>query len=183
MQVIAGKYSGRKLVSVDSQSTRPTLARVKESLFSIIDEKISGRVVLDLFAGSGALGIEAISRGAQKVYFVEHSADAKKIIEKNLKNIVEPYEIVLSDFESALKSFARRNIKFDLVLADPPYDSDFLEKSMRLLLDLNLMKKDGLIALESDCKKCLQIDGNRCIISKTRTYGIVKVTICKYIGE
>ena len=84
MQIITGKYRGRKLVSLDTKKTRPTLARVKESLFSMVDEKIAGATVLDLFAGSGALGIEALSRGAEKVYFVDNNVDAKKVIQTNL---------------------------------------------------------------------------------------------------
>ena len=91
MQVIAGKYKGRKLISIDSIKTRPMLARVKESIFAMIDEYIPNSTVLDLFAGSGALGLEAISRGAKKVYFVDLNKDIKKILDTNLRRVTEDY--------------------------------------------------------------------------------------------
>ena len=98
MQIITGKYRARKLVAVDSLETRPTLARVKESVFNLIADKIEGRVVLDLFAGSGSYGIECISRGAQSVFFVDQSEKAIKVIKTNTQRISEKFEIIKSSF-------------------------------------------------------------------------------------
>ena len=183
MQVISGKYRGRKLVSIDSRSTRPTLARVKESMFAMVDFKIPGSVVLDLFAGSGSLGLEALSRGAEKVYFVEHNLETKKIIEKNLARVNEPFEILNLNYLDALKNFVNRNVRFDLVFLDPPYASDFIEKTLDFMQKNHLLKDEAIIVCEQDCKKCLQIDENKYRIEKTRAYGLMKVNIYKYIGD
>ena len=180
MQVIAGKYGGRKLTSIDSKSTRPTLARVKESMFAMIDPFIEGSKVLDLFAGSGALGLEAISRGASEVTFVESNKEAVKIIEKNLARVTETHDIYNMDYIEALKRFESMGKKFDLVLLDPPYASDFAEK---LLRKFHLLNKNAIIVYEQESKKCLQNDDNEYIIEKTRAYGTAKVVIFKYIGE
>ena len=118
MQIITGKYRARKLVGVDSDGTRPTLARVKESVFNLIQDRITGRVVLDLFAGSGAFGAECISRGATKVYFVDNSEKAIKAIKQNTNKMTEDFEIIKSNFEDALKMFEAQNLKFDLVYLD-----------------------------------------------------------------
>ena len=183
MQIITGKYKGRKLLSLDTDKTRPTLARVKESIFSMIQGDILGSVVLDLFAGSGAMGIEAISEGAEKVYFVDHNKDYKKVLDKNLDRVKEPYEILISDYEEALKLFSRQNLKFDLVFLDPPYDSNYGENAISLLRDLKLLKKDAIIVFEHTSKNCLQNPTNGFIIRKSKSYGLAQVTILKYIGE
>ena len=183
MQIITGKYKGRRLISLETEKTRPTLARVKESIFAMIQGKIQGATALDLFAGSGAMGIEAISEGAEKVYFVDNNFEAKKVLDKNLVNVKEEYEIFLQDYESALKTFSNKNIKFDLVFLDPPYNSDFGEKAIYLLKDLKLLKKDAIIVFEHTSEKCLQNKLERFIIEKSRKYGIVMVTILKYIED
>ena len=183
MQIITGKYKGRKLISIDSQTTRPTLARVKESIFAMIQGEINGSVVLDLFAGSGAMGIESISEGAEKVYFVDKNPEYKKILNKNLVRVNEPYEILTCDYLDALNIFNRKNLQFNLVFLDPPYDSDFGEKALSLLRDLNLLKKDAIIVFEQISKKCLQNPPKGYIISKYKTYGLASVTILKYTGE
>ena len=183
MQIITGKYKGRRLISLETERTRPTLARVKESIFAMIQGYITESTVLDLFAGSGAMGIEAISEGAKKVYFVDNNKEAKKIIDKNLVNIKEDCEIIILDFIDALYHFNKRNIKFDLVFLDPPYDSDFGEKAISLLKDLKLLEKDAIIVLEQESKKCLQNPISGFIIEKSRKYGIANVTILKYIED
>ena len=94
MQIITGKYRARKLIAVDSEGTRPTLARVKEAVFNLIQDKISGSVALDLFAGSGAFGAECISRGASKVYFVDQEEKAIKTIMQNTNKMTEDFEII-----------------------------------------------------------------------------------------
>ena len=99
MQIITGKYKGRKLVSTKEETTKPTLARVKESMFCVIADEIENKVVLDLFAGSGALGIECVSRGAKKVYFCDNNKDAINYLKKNLNNIKDDYVILEDDFQ------------------------------------------------------------------------------------
>lgn len=168
MQVITGAYRGRKLLSVGPQ-TRPTLTRIKESLFSIISDRIDGSVVLDLFAGSGALGIECISRGAVKTYLVDSNSDAIKVLKKNTERMAN-FEILQKDYLQALKFFTGKT-KFDLIFLDPPYMSDYGEKAIDYVLSNNLLKKDGLIIFEHTSKKCLPSDNDLFIITRSKKYG------------
>ena len=183
MQIITGKYRGRKLVSLDTEKTRPTLARVKESMFSMIDGYIDDSIVLDLFAGSGSLGIECISRNAKKVFFVDANKDAKKVLEKNLERIKEDFEIVISDFKDALKDFSKKGLKFDLVLLDPPYASDYGALAINLLAEFGLLNNGAIVVYEQEGKNLLQNFDDRYIIKKSKQYGTAGVSILEYIGE
>lgn len=180
MQVITGKYRGRKLLSLDTEKTRPTLARVKESLFSMVDEYIFDSTVLDLFAGSGALGIEAISRGAKKVYFVDNNKDAKVVIEKNLKNVKEDFSVEISDFASALDKYASLGVKFDMIFMDPPYKSDFAGRALELLDKKNLLHDGSIVCLEFEGSNRLQSFPECYIIKKHKTHGIAGIVILEY---
>lgn len=180
MQVITGKYRGRKLQSLATEKTRPTLAKVKESLFSMIDEYIFDSTVLDLFAGSGALGIEAISRGAKKVFFVDINKDAKKIIESNLKNVKEDFSIDVCDFAFALDKYEKMGVKFDIVFLDPPYKSDFAMKSVELLDKKNLLKNGSIVCIEFDGSNHLQFFADCYIIRKSKTHGIASTVVLEY---
>ena len=124
MKVISGKYKGRVLKGFDITGTRPTMDRVKESLFGTIQSYVPGSVVLDLFAGSGNLGIEALSEGASFAYLVDSNSKAIKVIKENINNIgITDIEVIHSDYKVALKSF---NNKFDLIFLDPPYNTDYI---------------------------------------------------------
>ena len=149
MRVISGKAKGTKINSIESLSTRPTLDRVKESLFNIIQEKINGSVVLDLFAGSGALGIEAISRGAKKAYFCDNNYDAIKMIEKNIEktHFQEQSIIISSDYKKCIKSIRE---KIDLVFIDPPYKDDLSVDSIKIIIEQGILNKDALMIIETD---------------------------------
>ncbi len=180
MQIITGKYRARKLQAVDSTETRPTLARVKESVFNLIFDRIAGSVVLDLFAGSGAFGVECISRSAEKVYFVDASEKAIKTIKLNTKNMVEDFEILKVDYVSALNEFKRKNIKFNLVYLDPPYKSDYAIKALDLLDELSLLASDATIVVEHEFQNDLQKLKECYIIEKSKKYGIAFVDVLKY---
>lgn len=183
MQVIAGKYKGRKLISLDTIETRPTLSRVKESMFAIIDEHLYDARVLDLFAGSGSLGFEALSRGAEEVVFVDNNPKYKNVLEKNLARVTEKHSIIIDNFDSALTRLSKINSKFDVVFLDPPYNSDFGDKAIKLLTHLKLLSKGAIIVYEQDSKKCLQNAPELFIIKKSKKYGLAQVTILEYIGE
>ena len=182
MQIITGKYRARKLKAVDSDLTRPTLARVKESIFNLIFDKISGCVILDLFAGSGAFGAECISRGADEVYFVDMSEKAIKTVKQNTANMTEKFEIIKSDFVSALNVFAARDLKFDLVYLDPPYDSDYAFRALEILNEKKLLAKGATIVVEHKFANDLQNLPSCYIMKKSRKYGIAYVDIIGY-GE
>ena len=180
MQIITGKYRAGKLLAVDSLETRPTLARVKESVFNLIFDKINGSVVLDLFAGSGAYGAECISRGADSVYFVDQSEKAIKTINTNTKNMTEKFEVLKSNFAEALNVFERRGIRFDLVFIDPPYDSDYMIKSLKILAEKKLLNSGACLVVEHKFANDLQNLQECYIIKKTRKYGIAFVDILEY---
>ena len=183
MNIITGRYKGRVLYSLESLKTRPTLARVKESMFAMIDDKIPGATVLDLFAGSGSLGIECLSRGAKKVYFVDNNPEAKKIIYKNLIRVVEPYDIDIFDFQVALMSFKKQGLKFDLVFLDPPYQSDFGEIALDLMAEFKLLNKGATIVYEEEAKKALPKEREEYIIKRCKSYGLASVTLLEYVGD
>lgn len=180
MQIITGKYRGRKLLSLETEKTRPTLARVKESLFSMVDEYISDKVALDLFAGSGALGIEALSRNAKKVYFVDSNPQAKKVIETNLRNVKEEYCVEISDYVSALDKYASSGVKFDIVFLDPPYKSDFGQEAIKLLASKKLLNNGAIVCLEYEGVNHLQSFPECYIILKSKRYGIAGIVILEY---
>lgn len=180
MQIITGKYRARKLVGVDSTDTRPTLARVKESVFNLIFDKIEGNVVLDLFAGSGAYGAECISRGAKEVFFVDQTEKAIKTIKTNTQKMTEKFEIIKSSFKDALVSFENRKIKFDLVFLDPPYDSDFAFKSLEILKKKQLLNDGATIVVEHKLANDLQNLPECYIIKKSRKYGIAYIDILEF---
>lgn len=152
MRVISGKARGKKLISLEGMNTRPTLDRVKEALFNIIQFDIVDKNILDLFAGSGAIGIEAISRGARSVTFCDNSKDAIRIINTNIKETrsSEQSTVLNKDYISALKYLAEKNEKFDIIYLDPPYKTDFANIAIKHIIDLNLLSKDGIIILETD---------------------------------
>ena len=180
MQIITGRYRARKLLAVDSSETRPTLARVKESVFNLIFDKIDGSVVLDLFAGSGAYGAECISRGAGEVFFVDQTEKAIKTIKSNTQKMTEKFEILKLPYSDALSSFEKRNLKFDLVFLDPPYDSDFAIRSLELLKEKNLLNLEATIVVEHKLANDLQNLPECYIIKKSKKYGIAYVDILEY---
>lgn len=152
MRVISGNARGKKLVSLEGMNTRPTLDRVKEALFNIIQFDIADKDILDLFAGSGAIGIEAISRGAKSATFCDNSIDAVKIIKTNIENTrsKDKATVINKDYSLALKQLEKENKQFDIIYLDPPYKTDFANKAIEEIINLNLLSKDGIIIVETD---------------------------------
>ena len=148
MKVISGKYKGRVLEGFTINGTRPTMDRVKESLFGTIQNYVPESIVLDLFAGSGNLGIEALSEGASYAYLVDSNSKAIDIIKKNIKNIgITDIEVINNNYKKALKGFTT---KFDLIFLDPPYNTNYIEESIKLICEYDLLNNDGIIVCESD---------------------------------
>ncbi|GAB4336053.1 MAG: 16S rRNA (guanine(966)-N(2))-methyltransferase RsmD [Calditrichia bacterium] len=149
MRIISGKYKGQRIYSAKNMSIRPTTDRVKEYIFNILRDFVEDVRVLDLFSGAGSLGIEALSRGASSVTFVDNSYHSTQVLKNNLRrlNITEPYEVVKKD----VLSFLRQNKEpFDLVFADPPYKwGKFVELLPLVFLEENLSDY-GLFVLESE---------------------------------
>lgn len=181
MRVISGKYKGRKLLGYDNKSTRPTMDRIKESLFASIQDYIKDSIVLDLFAGSGALGIEALSMGSKYAYFNDIDKKAYKTINKNITNFdVENCKVLNLSFENALKYFYDEHTKFNIIFLDPPYNSNYIENSIKLITKYDLLNKDGIIIAESDDKDKI-IYENKYEILKEKKYKDKWVVILKLI--
>lgn len=152
MRIISGKHRGTKLYTLEGLDTRPTLDRVKEPLFSIINFDLADADVLDLFAGSGALGLEAISRGASKAILCDNSKKAIDIINKNIQKmkVESKVQVINKDYLVALETLKEQ--KFDVIFLDPPYATDFTEKSIEKIAKYGLLSEDGKIIIETDRK-------------------------------
>ena len=181
MKVISGIYKGRNIEGYDLKNTRPTMDRVKESLFGMIQEKVENSIILDLFSGSGNLGIESLSEGGKYSYLVDSSYEAIKTINKNINNIgIKNIEVIKSDYEKALLNFKNNNINFDIIFLDPPYKTNYIEKSIKLIEEYNLLKRDGLIICESDNLEKI-IYSNNFYVYKNKKYGDKFIVILKNI--
>lgn len=150
MRVISGSARGTTLHSIDDINTRPTLDRVKESLFNIIQNEIEDAVVLDLFAGSGAIGIEFLSRRAKKAYFCDKSKKAIEMIQRNLDKtkLAEKATIFNTDYINCINEL--KNIKFDIIFLDPPYKENISLDAIKHINDYKMLKNGGIIIIETD---------------------------------
>lgn len=153
MRVISGLARGTNLETLEGNNTRPTLDRVKEALFNIIQCEIIDSSVLDLFSGSGALGIESLSRGAKYCIMCDRAHEAIEIINKNIKktHLEEKAKVIKGDYRKALELF--KNQKFNIIFIDPPYDLDIAVDSIKTIIELDLLENDGIIILETDNEK------------------------------
>ena len=151
MRIISGKYRGLKLSEFDGKNIRPTADRVKESLFNILQDKVVGATVLDLFCGSGALGIECLSRGARFVCFNDNSPPSIAVLTKNLQKISSEknYSVSRLDYAQCLTNSAS---KYDLIFIDPPYSSDAGIASLGTIGKSGILKKNGIVIFERDRK-------------------------------
>jgi len=150
MRIISGASKGRKLAVPKSASLRPTSSRVKESIFNILREKIEGRRVLDLFAGTGNLGIEALSRGAKQAVFVEKGGQALRLIRRNLdqSGLRERSEILPVDASRAIRILKQRGECFDLIFMDPPYEKGLIERTLLTLSSHPIYHRDSTVIIE-----------------------------------
>lgn len=151
MKVISGLYKGRNIIGYDLDGTRPTMDRVKESLFAMIQDYVKDAVILDLFSGSGNLGIEALSNGAKEAYLVDSNRRASNTIKTNIGNLnISNANVLNMDFKEALKHLNDLDKKFDIIFLDPPYKTDFIEKSILLIEEYNLLNNGGIIICENE---------------------------------
>lgn len=179
MKIISGIYKGRKIEGFDIEGTRPTMERVKESLFAMIQDDIKESIILDLFSGSGNLAIESLSQGAKFAYLVDKNKKAVSIIKKNIKNIgIKNYNILNNDFKKALNYYYENNIKFDVIFLDPPYQTDYIEQSIKLITEYNLLKENGILVAESSNLDKI-IYPNKYQVIKNRKYKDKWVVILK----
>ena len=177
MRIITGKARGVRLATLSGENTRPTSERAKEAVFSMLQFEIQGKEVLDLFAGSGQMGLEALSRGAERAVLCDRARDAVEIIRANATKtrLLPQCEILCMDYQVALRSF-RHKRRFDLVFLDPPYKTNYLESALILLLKHQLLAPNAIIVCETDSHEVLPevIDG---FTSRRYKYGKIALTI------
>lgn len=150
MRIISGKYKGRRFKELNIETTRPTMDRVKESLFGMIQDYISSSFVLDLFAGSGALGLEALSNGADFVYFNDQNIKCVNYIKGITKELdVSNVSFLNKDYKEVLKTLKNNNVKLDIIFLDPPYKLNIFEEIFLLVKEYSLLNDKGIIVCES----------------------------------
>lgn len=176
MRVITGKARGVQLKTPEGMKTRPTADRVKEALFSIIQFEIPGARVLDLFGGTGQLGIEALSRGAASAVFVDAAEPACKLIRENLKRtrLEQQGKVVRSDYLEFLK---RNREQFDIIFLDPPYAEVFLENALKCITEIDILQSNGIIVTERPLDKELPWEYEGYQRSRDYKYGKTLLTV------
>ena len=176
MRVITGKARGVQLKTPDGLQTRPTIDRVKEALFSIIQFDIPTARVLDLFGGTGQLGIEALSRGAKSAVFVDAQETACRLIKENLRRtrLEQDAKVVRADYMDYLK---RCREKYDIIFLDPPYAEVFLENALKCITEIDILQSGGIIVAERPLGKELPWEFDGYTRSKDYKYGKVLLTI------
>jgi 16S rRNA (guanine966-N2)-methyltransferase len=179
MRVVAGSKKGHPLQAVPGKGTRPTVDKVKESIFNIIGPYFDGGYVLDLYAGTGGLGIEALSRGAQHCIFVDANRKAVSIVNENLTatGFHSQAEVYRNDANRALSALAKREIQFRIVFLDPPYAQQKIESQIAILHDHNLLSKDAVIVAEHDAKDILSDQIGSLSKARESTYGQTTITV------
>lgn len=181
MRVISGKARGLKLNTPKNEDVRPTTDRVKESLFNIINSYIMDSNVLDLFAGTGSLGIECLSRGAKGCTFVDISKDSIDIVKSNIKRarVEEDSFIINSDFKTAIDKLKMQNSKFDIVFMDPPYYKNMFIESIEKIDNSNLLNEEGIIVIEHDSDDSFPEKLGRLEKTRDKKYGNTTLTFYK----
>ena len=176
MRIITGSRRGRKLKTLPGDAVRPTPDRVKEALFNILQFDLEGRLFLDLFAGSGQIGLEALSRGAAHCTFVDKGREPIAVIRENLKKtrLEERAEVVQADYSSYLKTCRRQ---FDLILLDPPYAEIFLETALKIISEIDILTNSGIIVCERPFDKSLPEHIPGLVRYRDYRYGKAAVTI------
>jgi 16S rRNA (guanine(966)-N(2))-methyltransferase RsmD len=186
MRIISGTNKGMKLYAPEGTGVRPTGDKIKEAIFNIlgyIDEK---SVVLDLFAGSGGIGIEFLARGAKFCYFVDSSSKSLSYVKKNLElcKFEKRSKIIISDYEKAIINLSKRNIKFNYIFADPPYAFNCGFNIIKKALENNLLESGGTFIIETDkFEKLIDNMNTKVIKYKEKIYGRTKISIIKYTED
>ncbi|MGF2385799.1 16S rRNA (guanine(966)-N(2))-methyltransferase RsmD [Lentilactobacillus otakiensis] len=182
MRIVSGKYGGIRLNPVKSDKTRPTTDKVKESLFSMTGPYYQGGRFLDLFAGSGAVGIEAVSRGMDHAVLVDRQYQAIKAIKENIAKIhaEEQFEVIKGNAEMVLKQLAGNGVKFDMVFLDPPYKLQKIVETLANLKNLELLNDGAVVICETDNHTELPTDLDGFHSTRQKNYGLTNLTIYDY---
>lgn len=182
MRVIGGAAKGRRLLAPKGQAVRPTADRVKESLFNILPRDFSGMKVLDLFAGTGNLSIEALSRGADHAVLVDSSERSVAVIKENLRRLsfATKTEVWVASAARSLRVLARRKESFDIIFLDPPYDQGLAKRSLAIIAQCNLLDDSGTIVVEHSAREALQRRYDSLELHDERRYGDTLLSFYKH---
>ena len=192
VRVIAGIARGRKIKTLDSEDTKPTLDRVKEAMFSMLTPYVAGAKVLDLFSGNGSLGIEALSRGAEYCFMNDRSPACVKLIRENLTvlGFGDKAETVCDDFSAAIGLASKKPFKYDLILMDPPYRCGLIGKALTLKQTQRLARREGEDGMRATVALCehgadeeLAVRYGGFVKMRSKKYGTVGVTLYEFQGE
>ena len=173
MRVVSGTARGCKLQPVPGMNTRPTTDRVKENVFNLIQDHVRGAEVLDLFAGTGQLGIEALSRGAKECVFIDSAKDSVRLVQENLRRCGLAARVLQCDALGILKS----GEKFDLIFLDPPYGSGLEGKAMEAVKEFDILSRGGIMVVETRPETVLPVLPAEYGTTKTYRYGKIKLTV------
>lgn len=170
MRIISGQYRGRKLDTPLNNDIRPTSEMVKEALFSILMNNIYGSVFVDMFSGTGAVGLEAASRGAKRVYLIDRSRDSHGIIKRNINTVrcKENTKLIPYDYKAAMGNISE---KADIIFADPPYMEGYNEEILEFVAKGNFLNEDGILVIEHSSKLDLPEKSGNLVIYKKKKYG------------
>jgi 16S rRNA (guanine966-N2)-methyltransferase len=185
MRIISGNCKGKALKSVPGTGTRPTTDKVKEAIFNMVGPYFQGGIGLDLFAGSGGLGIEALSRGLDKVIFVDKDAKAIATIKSNLDqcDLIDKSEVYRNESFRALKAIVKRELQFDLILLDPPYQKQKLVDILELIDNQQLLNESGFVMCEHSSDVSLPNEVGNLKLLKKETYGMIRISIFQTLGQ
>ena len=183
MRIISGLAKGKKIKTIKGQHVRPTLDHVREALFNMLQEHVQGAFVLDLYAGSGAFGLEALSRGAAKACFVEYDSEVMQLIKENLfaLGFFDKAEVYCKKSLMAIKELAKKKRRFDLIFLDPPY-KDVDTNEIFEIFNKNLLTKDGIIILEHSSKMKVPQTIAELVCITQKKYGQTMLTVYKGSG-
>ncbi len=171
MRITAGKYKNKQIKTVKTLDVRPTSSKVRESIFNILQDRVSESLMLDLFAGSGIMGLEALSRGAEKVVFVEKNLKTARLLKQNVSFLTKSVDIIIGDALKALEKLNGRN--FDIIFLDPPYAINIIPEVLQKIKTLNLLKPEGIIIIEhsSNIEYSKEIKNLNFTLIKNKIYG------------
>lgn len=184
MRVISGKYGGRRLKTVPGNQTRPTTDKVKEAVFNMIGPYFDGGSALDLFAGTGGLGIEAVSRGCDHCVLVDKQRQAQSVITENIAITKEPdlFRLLKTPAQVALTTLASEQAQFNYVFLDPPYRFKIIQQLLQKLADLNLLVEQACVVVETEREDEIEVPEHFELI-KRHDYGITKISVYQYNKE
>lgn len=178
MRIISGKYKGHKIKGFDLDGTRPTMDRIKESMIAMIQNKIKDSVCLDLFSGSGSIGLEFLSNGAKNCYFVDNNIKAIAVLNENIKtlNLVDEHYIFRKNYNDALKYFKDNDKNFDIIFLDPPYNDNFINNILNTIVEFKILSPGGIVMCEYETE---EVDNQELTLMKERKYGSKYIKIYK----